>query len=377
MNPFHSFPSALLLMIGFCIAKPGFTQTVTFSAVGDIFFGRGGNQFGTEDPFRYVKQEFQDRDVVLGNLETPICAERYRILTPPCSQKKGACKTEEEKRYRRLYFLTFQARVSAAKLLKDAGFTLLSTANNHVEDQGGPGINETLKHLSDQKLAVLGSGKTKNNAWRPYIFEKDGVSIGVVAATTILNFPSVEKTGFVAGATLKKLIAVLPARIEALKQKVDFVVVTMHYGVESTTHPDPRERKLLQKLSDAGADVFIGTHPHVLQGIEKMNQMVVFWSLGNFLFDSKKNTWRESGIVHIDFVKDDTGTRMENIRFLPVTLSGIPSRLPIPANPVRATAINKKVIDLSRRYRNPRGTLTVKGNQLIVEPNPDNEAEHQ
>ena len=79
-------------------------QTVTFSAVGDVFFGRGGKEYGTEDPFRYVKNEFKGRDIVLGNLETPITATRVRVTDPPCTLKKNrpnTCETPDEHRYRR------------------------------------------------------------------------------------------------------------------------------------------------------------------------------------------------------------------------------------------------------------------------------------
>ena len=347
-----SIQIALLLYAASAVA-----QTITFSAVGDVFFGRAGKEYGTEDPFRYIKQEFQNRDVVLGNLETPISATRRRILTKPCNLKKGTCETETQEQYRRLYYLTFQGRVSAARLLREGGFTVLSTANNHAEDQGGEGMIETLGHLQQQSLGAVGSGSNRDEAWKPFIYKKNGVSIGIIAATTILNFTPTEKIGFLAHGTVQSLMEELPARITTLKKEVDFVVVTLHYGAESVRYPSPKERKLMAAMADAGADLFIGTHPHVLRGIEIINNMVVFWSLGNFLFDAPRADWCESGIVHVDFVKDASGTSMKNIRLVPVTLSGDPKRLPHPASPPKAQKIISDIQKNSRRFRNARGEV--------------------
>ncbi|MBN2525497.1 MAG: CapA family protein [Deltaproteobacteria bacterium] len=352
------------LLLEMLLSLPLHAQTVTFSAVGDVFFGRAGKQHGTEDPFRYVKSEFANRDIVMGNLESPITPIRRRLLTPPCSVKKGTCQTEEQRRYHRLYFLTFQGRESAAKLLKEGGFTVMSTANNHAEDQGGEGIIETLDRLKAQSVQNVGSSTNAAEAWEPYIFKKNGVSVGIIAATTILNFTPTETQGFVAHGTLKQLIDMLPKKIADLKSKVDFVVVTLHYGAESVSHPSARERMLMRAMAQAGADLFIGTHPHVLRGIEIIDNMVVFWSLGNFLFDSRKKEWCESGIVHVDFVKNKTGKSMRNIRFIPVTLSGIPERLPHPANRVRAQQIIKEMKTNSIRYQNPKNSI-IFGDQII------------
>ncbi|MBN2342148.1 MAG: CapA family protein [Deltaproteobacteria bacterium] len=361
--PFRSLISVIII---FLIAAPISAQTVTFSAVGDIFFGRGGRQFGTENPFRYVSGELKGRDIVLGNLESPICESRARVLEEPCSLKKGTCDTPEKKRYRRLFFLTFQARISAARMLRGAGFTVVSTANNHAEDQGGPGILETLEHLKQQNVSAVGSGPTKADAWQPVIIEKNKIRVGIIAATTILNFTPVEKSGFVAHGTLKRLRSILPQRISELKEHVDFVVVTLHYGAEDSSHPSYREQQLVADMVQAGMDVFIGTHPHVLQGVQVTEKAVIFWSLGNFLFDSRKDSWRESGIVHLDFHKDGAQKRIENIRFVPVTLSGDPQRLPIIANEWRAPKIIDLIQDRSRRFRNPQTSFSVENNQLHI-----------
>jgi poly-gamma-glutamate capsule biosynthesis protein CapA/YwtB (metallophosphatase superfamily) len=143
-------------------------------------------------------------------------------------------------------------------------------------------------------------------------------------------------------------------------------VVTLHYGAESKRHPDPLERQLMRSLAAAGADLFIGTHPHVLRGIELIDNMVVFWSLGNFLFDSPRPDWCESGIVHVDFVKDATGTSMKNIRLIPITLTGEPRRLPHPAAANRAQKIISDIRKHSRRFRNPPDTIEFRKKSIEV-----------
>jgi poly-gamma-glutamate synthesis protein (capsule biosynthesis protein) len=149
-----------ILLVGWAIGpsrgdtgkQPGSKNVqIRLLAGGDVMFGRlkGGRlrPFGYDDPFRFVKPLFSGHDLVMLNLETPITsAIHYR--------RKGSS-------------LLFRAKPKAARIIKEAGFNLVVTANNHCHDQRDKGINETISHLKKQGLPWAGTGRTKQEAWKP------------------------------------------------------------------------------------------------------------------------------------------------------------------------------------------------------------------
>ncbi|MGM0595427.1 MAG: CapA family protein [Myxococcota bacterium] len=346
------------------------TKNLDFAAVGDIFFGRSGKKFGLDDPFRYVKKYFQNRDIVAGNLETPLCRKRYRNRRKPRRCKLKKCNPDEA-RYARNHMLTFYGRPQGAKILKKAGFTVLGTANNHTFDQGIKGVLETVSILKKSSLGATGSGKTLEEAWNPHIINKNGIKVGIISVTTLFNFPPPKKGAFYAYSPFRGNYKYLPPVIAKLKKKVDFAVLMLHFGEEYKNTAFRFEKKLINLLAKAGLDLLIGSHPHVLRGIQMKGKMLAFWSLGNFLFD---NTWKSrkySGIASLRFVKKGKSTRMEKIKFIPVVLNG-PSekkkkygKLPRPAGKRWSRIINRKVRKYSRTFRN-KGKLKIDGNYLKV-----------
>lgn len=341
---------------------------ITCAAVGDIVFGRAGDKFGLDDPFRHVAHLWKGRDIVYGNLETPISQKQYRNIRKPKNCQQMAC-TDEEKGYRRIHRLTFFGRPESATLLKNAGFTVMGTANNHAEDQGPQGLLETIEYLQKAGLSYCGTGASKEDAWKPYVFEKQGVKVALLAITALWNFPPMRKGAFYALSEFPKILTELPPRVKALKEKYDFVIVALHYGEEYVHYPENRERKLMVLLADAGVDVVIGGHPHVLRGIQVIRKTVVFYSMGNFLFDSNKNAQIESGVALFDLVRDAKGKRIENITFHPVRNDGNPGYI-LPRHITGNTAITqlKKILQYSRALNNHPSELTIEENALIVRP---------
>ncbi|MBN2802804.1 MAG: CapA family protein [Deltaproteobacteria bacterium] len=359
--------SSLILFSGiqlFCVGL--FAQTISFAAVGDVFLGRAGRDYGGDDPFRYVSGILNDSDVVLGNLETPIAEIRKRNLKLPCSLKRGTCLTDEDKRYRRLYLLTFNARLKAPAILKNAGFTLLSTANNHSEDQGSNAMIETMERLKAAGLQSVGTASSRDDAFKPVIIEKNGVKVAFFSATTVINFVSKSSSAFVAYSSLNDLIKNLPGKVAEVKKEVDFVVVTLHYSAENSVKATTGERKLMTLLDDAGANLFIGTHQHVLGGVEIFKNMVAVYSLGNFLFDKSDDLWGKTAILKLDFVKSKSGNSLKNVHLIPVILNGKPYGLPKPAEGTDGHKLLKRVISLSHLYQNPKGALQIKNGVLKI-----------
>jgi gamma-polyglutamate biosynthesis protein CapA len=155
--------------------------------------------------------------------------------------------------------------------LKDLGFTAVSLANNHTLNQGTEGLANTRKELDKMGLPYFGD---PSDIASLSFLEKDfnGHMIALVGEHDLL--PDSE-----AGQ------AAVLAKVTALKKKGDFVIVYPHWGVEYATSTPDVERERAHKLVDAGADLIIGSHPHVVQPIELYKGKIIFYSLGNFLFD--------------------------------------------------------------------------------------------
>lgn len=306
---------------------------IRISAVGDMMFGRYSkarvhHPVNLDRPFRHVKQLWRGDDIVMGNLETPISAIRYR------------------KPYRAL---SFRADPKAAKLLKDAGFTLAVTANNHCWDQGDRGIRDTIDHLAAVGLPVSGTGKTRAAAFTPWVFTKEGVRVGVLSLTILRNFPTREKVGFGALVKYRRAHRDLPGvvRRARARAKVDFLVVNLHFGAEWTMRVIRWEQTLMQKLARAGADVVFGHHPHVLRPIERRPGYVVFYSLGNFLFDFHRKHTEKSGVAQVTLVKQGARSFIGRVGFVPTWQDWL--KPPKPATGSRGTRVRRLVYRFTRQ----------------------------
>jgi poly-gamma-glutamate synthesis protein (capsule biosynthesis protein) len=307
---------------------------ISLVAGGDVMFGRLKGRklrpFGYDDPFRLVKPLLSGNDLVMLNLETPITSGVHY--------------------YRRKSSLLFRAKPKAARIIKKAGFNLVVTANNHCHDQKDKGLEETIDYLKRQGLAWAGTGRTSKEAWKPYIFEKKGVTVGVLALTRLnnYNFPA-QKSNY-AHLIRQRVRKDLPPKVAKLAKKVDFTVVVLHWGVEYKHYVIARERRLIRLLEKAGCDLFIGHHPHVLRGIQKHGDMVAFYSLGNFLFDGARGRTAEAGLARAVFEKRGSTRRLAKAELIPLILNG-PGRIPRPATGSVAKRINRKVARYSRAFR--------------------------
>lgn len=345
---------------------------ITFAAVGDINFGTPRSLLQRQsNPLAQVQPLLAGRDVVYGNLETPVTSRPLRNVAFPQDCHKVECsKTQSEYAY--WYKITFWTAPSTLQILKNAGFTVLGTANNHAMDQGAIGLIETLTHLQTAQLGYTGTGRTFEEAWKPYIFEKQGVKLALLAATTLINLP-VEASGpFVAFVEPQRVLQELTARVQNLKKTVDFVVVALHFGRELEWRTARKEREWIRNLAQAGCDLFIGAHPHVLRGISVHMSMPAFHSLGNFVFSTNAGDRIETGVVHADFVKNGNQRRIENVVFHPVrTDAGTLGLLPRSVSGRQARNILNNLVYYSTPFSHPEGTLILDGDVLRVQlPSP-------
>jgi hypothetical protein len=238
------------------------TLILSLCTVGDISFMGTHAERPRIDLFKGVLPSFKKCDFIVANLENPLLAG----LNPV----PGKC--------------TLRASPDWAKAMLENGFGLVTLANNHVMDYGPDGLLSTFESLGRTGIRYFGAGKNLVDACAPLI---EMVSTSRVAflgrSSVIVTSPCYagEKSPGVAqfdlGETKKS--------IKKCKSQVNTVIVVLHWGIEHYKYPTPKQRREARELIEAGADLVIGHHPHVLQGIERIGKGLVCYSLGNFLFD--------------------------------------------------------------------------------------------
>lgn len=215
----------------------------------------------------------------------------------------------------------FNAPVAFPKDINKFGCDIISTANNHAADQGLAGIEGTLDVWDGIKpLAISGMHRTKDEAQRLQIAEKNGLKIGFTAFNEVNNIsPPVSDTGV----NMLSNINLLEEQINGLKEKSDIVVVSVHWGDEDSHNLTSAQREYARKIADLGADIIIGTGPHVWQPYQVLDRpdggKTYLWnSIGNGLNSQTKKDQLFSAVALIKISKDKEGrVSVSNPRVLP------------------------------------------------------------
>lgn len=181
---------------------------------------------------------------------------------------------------------TFRIDPNRINVFKDLGIDIVTLANNHVLDYGQEALTDTFETLENAGIQYVGAGNNSEEAKQDREFEINGKKIGILAASRVIPVVS-----WAAGTSPGVFSTYDPSGlIEAIKEAdstCDTVIVYVHWGVERSEYPKEYQKELAKKYIDAGADVVIGSHPHVLQGIEYYNGKPIIYSLGNFIFGSQ------------------------------------------------------------------------------------------
>lgn len=247
----------------------GEEDTITISIAGDIMLSRGVDaylkEYGYDYPYEDVRQVFLKDDLTIANLECPIT-----------DSGNPADKTKR--------FL-FRAEVENAEALKRAGFDCLNLANNHSMDYLSKGLLDTMNHLEESGLSYVGASENAL-ADSAYIFEKNGIKVGILAYSA---FPP---EGFFYNEDKATVRYISTMDFSGLEEDLaslecDFTMVYFHWGVEYLPYKSEMQEQLARKAIDGGADFVVGTHPHVLQEKEVYKDVPIYYSLGNFVFDSQ------------------------------------------------------------------------------------------
>ncbi|MBN1294442.1 MAG: CapA family protein [Candidatus Latescibacteria bacterium] len=267
-------------------------------AVGDIMMHKG-NILGGYDPktdsydytpyFEYVTPIFQKADWVFGNLETCLAGKDSKLYLGNNKWEKG---------YTAWPF--FNAPEVLAGNLKDAGFTILSTANNHAMDRGTDGIIGTIDTLDKAGLQHTGTFTSPENRESVLISKKRGVNMAFFAYTYSTNGIHVpEGKEFM----VNRIEPDLMERdfIRAREAGADCITCYLHFGREYSALPSEYQISAARKILDQGADIVLGSHPHVVQPYEIVtseneSKKVIIYSMGNFLSNMNKG-YEDIGVI--------------------------------------------------------------------------------
>ena len=212
---------------------------------------------------------------------------------------------------------TFRAKTETAANLSILSADIVSLANNHVYDYGETALLDTMDTLKENKIPYVGAGRNLEEAKEIVYFQAGDLKIAYVSATQVERsyVYSKEATATTPGVLRTYDPGVFLEVIKKAKASSDFVVVYVHWGTEGVSRFEADQQSLGHQYIDAGADLVIGDHPHCLQGIEYYKGVPIFYSLGNFWFNSKT---RDTGLVEADISKDG----ILEFRFVPCLQSG-------------------------------------------------------
>jgi len=278
-------------------------EEVSLVAVGDISFSRGVERIVKKQndinyPFLKIQDFLKSADLVFGNLETPI-TEGVEIPD---------------------FEMIFRSNPGIEKALKKANFSILSLANNHTPNFGEQGLKDTFNYLNKIGLQYVGAGKNEQEAYQPVYTETKGIKFAFLAYNDKDVVPASYKASENRSGTAFMEIDKMTSAVKEAKQKVDFVIISMHSGIEYDEDPNKSQINFAHAAIDAGADLIIGHHPHVVQTMEKYKGKYIFYSLGNFIFDQPQSQETKEGLViKIYFSKSE----ITKISLLPVFMENL------------------------------------------------------
>ncbi|KKU10269.1 MAG: Capsule synthesis protein, CapA [Parcubacteria group bacterium GW2011_GWA1_45_7] len=282
---------------------PQVSEEVSLVAVGDISYSRGVERIVRKEnnanyPFLKIQDYLKSADLVFGNLETPI------------TQGSGIPDFE----------MIFRSNPGTEQALKQGGFSILSLANNHTPNFGEKGLKDTFNFLENARIKYVGAGQNEQEAYQPVYIENKGIKFAFLAYNDTDVVPAYyEASANRFGTAFMRIDKMIEAVKEA-KQKTDFVIVSMHAGIEYADKPNNSQINFAHAAVDAGADLVIGHHPHVVQTLGKYKGKYIFYSLGNFVFDQPQSEETKEGLaIKVYFAKNG----INKISLLPVVMENL------------------------------------------------------
>lgn len=299
----HIQPLKHLLRFSFLfVTLFSFSQQIEVSFVGDIMqhgpqikgaYNAKLDQYEYDPSFQFIKPYIEKSDLAIGNLEVTHAGKPY----------SG--------------YPQFSAPDDLSSALKRAGFDVLLTANNHSCDGGAKGVVRTLDVLDSLKILHTGTfrNKAERDANYPLIVEKKGIRVA------ILNYTYGTNGLFVKAPLIINYIdsASIKADVAKAKKNADYVVCTIHWGNEYQSKPSTYQKHWEKYIYEQGVDMIIGSHPHVIQPIERKTiagkEKLTAYSLGNFV-SNQRDRYKNGGLMLFTTLeKKDSNVQLKDVNY--------------------------------------------------------------
>lgn len=284
--------------------------SVSVLFLGDMMFDRSvrvkANAIGYENIFGPSTTTIQNYDLTIANLEGPITSYKSKLVTDSGKAISG-------------FQFTFDPVVASA--VKKAGIDIVSLANNHTLNFAQDGLNQTRKILTENAVTYFGS-PSNTPAY---------TATSTCIKNTCIGIIGWNEFGFAND-------ALIIDKIKEMRSQVDYLVIYPHWGIEYQVTPSKKQIELAHKWIDAGADVIIGAHPHVVETVEVYKDKYIFYSLGNFIFDQYFSFNTTHGIgVGATIYKD-------KVEYKIIPFSSVGSKVSVPSE-----SSIKKLFDILRK----------------------------
>lgn len=301
--------------------------SITISAAGDVTLGNYPEQ-GYYLSLPYTYEELKDDSYFFENVYDIFSADDMTLVN-----LEGVFTNSTNRREGQTYSLS--GKPEYVKALTAGSIEMVSMANNHRLDYHEEGTKDTVAVLEQEGIIYAYDDITG-------IYETKGIRIGFVSVNEVSQGWAVEKY-------LEQGIASLQ------DQEVDLIIACCHWGVEREYFPENYQQSLGKKCIDWGADLVIGHHPHVLQGIEEYNGKYIVYSLGNFCFGANKNPADKDCMIFQQTFTFVDGVKLENkdIRVIPCSISSVKERndfKPTPATGDEAQRIMDRINEFSAGF---------------------------
>jgi poly-gamma-glutamate capsule biosynthesis protein CapA/YwtB (metallophosphatase superfamily) len=298
------------------------SRRLVIAAVGDIMLDGSAREImereGYDHAFQATREWLTGADIAFGNLEGPLTSRGT-----PAADKKYLFRSPPEK---------------VVDALSNAGFDVVSLANNHTLDYGADGLTDTILALEGRKIRFVGAGNSQDEARRAVYIQRNGLRVGFLAYS--LTFPEEFWATATRGGTAFGHRRHIEEDIRTVSSEADIVVVSFHWGQESRTELRPYQVALGRAAIDAGASLVIGHHPHILQAVERYRGGVILYSLGNFAFGSYSQKAKTSALAEIEF----RDAELVEVRMRPISVFNV--KVLFQPTPLEGKAANEVVTEL-------------------------------
>ncbi len=289
--------------------------TINLTAIGDIMchgpnykaaYNSTNNTYDFSPFFKNISKHTSNADITIGNLETTFAGADRGYSGYP----------------------TFNSPAELGQAIKDIGVDVLGTANNHCMDKGYSGLANTLDTLDQLGLSHMGTSRSEEEQNTVLVKNVKGINIAFLAFTYGTNGITIPSDKSYSVNLIDKEL-ILNQINKAKELNVDIICVNMHWGIEYQTTPNSEQKELADFLFENGVDIILGSHPHVLQPMQKRvvtledgstKDGFVIYSLGNFISNQTDINTQDTIILNLQITKSGTTGKIsiDNVDYIPV-----------------------------------------------------------